>query len=353
MTRQNQVATIYEKIVRTDKKKLIKITAITLAAVALGICVVFAVYGIIYNVRRNAAPPVDISSYTGDGDDVIHFMNTGGSDAILIESNGKFALVDCAEDTDNPRGLESLELEGYEQVVVDYVKKVAADQNGKVTLEFVVGTHAHSDHLGGFDTLFNDPDVTVKDAYLKRYYEDRISDYEVTEWDNTEVYNQTVEAALANGINPIQDLDAVGTITLGDFAIDFLATEEADPDKKVGENDNSVALLLKKGENKILLMGDVNYGSGDENRIAKQVGKVDLMKVGHHGLGYSTGSPLLTATQPPVAIVTNLEKNIYFGTKFRLVMNSRSAIYSTGEYNGIAAVIGDDKGDITLLSNIH
>lgn len=163
MTRQNQVATIYEKIVRTDKKKLIKITAITLAAVALGICVVFAVYGIIYNVRRNAAPPVDISSYTGD----------------------------------------------------------------------------------------------------------------------------------------------------------------------------------------------VNYGSGDENRIAKQVGKVDLMKVGHHGLGYSTGSPLLTATQPPVAIVTNLEKNIYFGTKFRLVMNSRSAIYSTGEYNGIAAVIGDDKGDIALLSNIH
>lgn len=94
-------------------------------------------------------------------------------------------------------------------------------------------------------------------------------------------------------------------------------------------------------------------GDGDENRIAKQVGKVDLMKVGHHGLGYSTGSPLLTATQPPVAIVTNLEKNIYFGTKFRLVMNSRSAIYSTGEYNGIAAVIGDDKGDITLLSNIH
>lgn len=353
MTRENQVATIYEKIVRTDKKKLIKITAITLAAVALGIRVVFAVYGIIYNVRRNAAPPVDISSYTGDGDDVIHFMNTGGSDAILIESNGKFALVDCAEDTDNPRGLESLELEGYEQVVVDYVKKVAADRNGKVTLEFVVGTHAHSDHLGGFDTLFNDPDVTVKDAYLKRYYEDRISDYEVTEWDNTEVYNQAVEAALANGINLIQDLDAVGTITLGDFAIDFLATEEADPDKKVGENDNSVALLLKKGENKILLMGDVNYGSGDENRIAKQVGKVDLMKVGHHGLGYSTGSPLLTATQPPVAIVTNLEKNIYFGTKFRLVMNSRSAIYSTGEYNGIAAVIGDDKGDITLLSNIH
>ena len=33
--------------------------------------------------------------------------------------------------------LESLELEGYEQVVVDYVKKVAADRNGKVALDIV------------------------------------------------------------------------------------------------------------------------------------------------------------------------------------------------------------------------
>lgn len=338
---------------KANKKKFVAIAAIALAVFVVGMCVVFAVYGIIYTVRRNAAPPVDIASYSGDGDDKIHFMNTGGSDAILIESNGKFALVDCAEDSDNPRGMESLNLQGYEDVVLDYVKKVAADENGKVVLEFIVGTHAHSDHLGGFDTLFNDPDITVKDAYLKRYYEDRIADYEVTEWDNKEVYEQTVNAALANGINLVQDLDGVGTLTLGDFSVEFLATEEADPDKKVGENDNSIALLLKKGDNKILLMGDVNYGSGDEKKIAKQVGDVDLMKVGHHGLGYSTGSALLTATQPEIAIVTNREKDIYFGTKFRLVMNSRSAVYSTDEYNGIVAVIGDGKGDIILLSNIH
>ena len=34
-------------------------------------------------------------------------------------------------------------------------------------------------------------------------------------------------------------------------------------------------------------------------------------------------------------------------------MNSRSAVYTTDECGGIIAVIGEDKGDITLLSDIH
>ena len=337
----------------TKTKKIVKITAIVLAAAALGISIVFAVYGIIYTVRRNAEMPVPVSSYTGGGTDRIHFLDTGSSDAILIESEGKFALVDCAEDSDNPRGLPALDMQGYEQVVVDYLKKVAADENGNVTLEFVVGTHAHSDHLGGFDTLLSDPAVTVKKAYLKRYHEDRIAQNEVDEWDNKEVYDQMVEAALASGTELVQNLGSVGTIRLGAFTIDLLATEEAKEGERVGENDNSLVLLVKKGENKVLLMGDANYGSGVEREIAREVGKVDLIKVGHHGYGYSTGSTLLTETQPKIAVITNLEKWVYFGVKFRLVMNSRSAVYTTDECGGIIAVIGEDKGDITLLSDIH
>ena len=36
------------------------------------------------------------------------------------------------------------------------------DENGRVTLDFILGTHAHSDHIGGFDTVINHPDITVK-----------------------------------------------------------------------------------------------------------------------------------------------------------------------------------------------
>ena len=128
------------------------------------------------------------------GGDRIHFLNVGSSDAILLESEGKFALVDCGEDSDNPRGFKGLELTGYEDFVVDYLNEFCADEDGQIYLDFIIGTHAHSDHLGGFDTVLSQENVHLERAYLKRYYEDRIKDSEVEYWDNKEVYEQTVAA---------------------------------------------------------------------------------------------------------------------------------------------------------------
>ena len=87
------------------------------------------------------------------GIDCIHFLSTGNSDAILLESGGHFALVDAGEDSDNPRGFDWLVFDGHEEDVLAYLKSHAADENGKVHLDFVLGTHAHSDHIGGFDTV--------------------------------------------------------------------------------------------------------------------------------------------------------------------------------------------------------
>ena len=103
------------------------------------------------------------------GADRIHFLKTGTSDAIILESDGHFAMVDSGEDTDNPRAFEWLNLPGYEQEVLSYLKKAAADENGNVHLDFVLGTHSHSDHIGGFDPVISDPSVTVDRAYLKKY----------------------------------------------------------------------------------------------------------------------------------------------------------------------------------------
>ena len=121
-------------------------------------------------------------------DDRIHFLNTDNSDAILLESDGRFAMVDAGEDTDNPRGLPGLNLPGFEDRVLAYLKAHAADADGKVHLDFIVGTHAHSDHLGGFDTILADPDVSVGRAYLKVYDSSVINEEESREWDNGDVF---------------------------------------------------------------------------------------------------------------------------------------------------------------------
>ncbi len=337
---------------RPAKKKAIIIIVVLLALAALAVCAFFAAYGIIYNSAREKHAPVPAGELQPGSDDMIHFLNTGSSDAILIESNGLFALVDCAEDSDNPRGFNSLEMEGYETKVIDYLKSVAGDENGRVTLEFVIGTHAHSDHLGGFDTLISDPDITVKEAYLKRYYEDRISMNEVEEWDNKQVYEQMLSAARERGVPVIQDLDGV-TLELGDLTLTLYNTEEAEEGERVGENDNSLAVLVEKGPIRALLMGDVNKNGGVEKDIGRAVGKVDLIKVGHHGYGWSTSNALLSSVKPDIAVFTNRPEWVNFSVKMRLVLTSRSALYSTGEYNGIIAVMGDAAGDIKLYENIH
>lgn len=340
----------YKQSPRPKKKKII--LALVGALLALALVLFGASYGIIYGVTTAINKPMDYKEALASGNvpngNKIHFLNTGSSDCIILESNGRLAMIDCAEDSDNPRGFEELELEGFEQRVLKYVKDNFADGNGKVHFDFILGTHSHSDHIGGFDTLLADEDITVGKAYLKRYQPYYIKEQERVEWDNEEVYNQMLNAVNARGIELIQDIPEESFMH-GTFKLRFLNTEDP-KETDLGENENAVALYVEDGDKKILLMADVNYLDGDEQAISKEIGKVDLMKLGHHGYGYSTGTPFLTRTQPKIAIYTNARNEATFTVRMRVTLNSRSSQYATADYNGIIAVIGEE---IKLYSNIH
>ena len=77
---------------------------------------------------------------------------------------------------------------------------------------------------------------------------------------------------------------------LGEFDITFLNGTYKKPKFKFGENVNSVVTLIELNGLKALLAGDMNYKNGGEKLIADKVGKVDLLKVGHHGYIGSTSS---------------------------------------------------------------
>ncbi len=285
-----------------------------------------------------------------DNKNRIHFLNTSFSDAILLESEGKFALIDCAEDNDNPRGFKELDYIGYEDRVLEYLKENAADENGRVYLDFIVGTHSHSDHIGGFDTIISDESISIGRAYLKKYDESRIVDYEVNKWDNKEVYNQMVNALNDKSIPIISKPDGV-PFTLGNFKITLYNTEDNDK-RKVGENDNSLGLLVEKNSTRIFLAGDINNINKDEKRLAPLIGRVNCLKVGHHSYAGSTSSVWLRKLKPEVCIVTNDYKTADKITLRRIRRIAKSDIFLTGEENGIVAVI-DDNGKINYYNDIH
>lgn len=337
-----------------DKKTIIK-TAIGAGAVVLAAAVAFAAPKALLEYRYRIGNPnrykIEAESFTqNNGCDRIHFLNTGWSDAILIESNGKFALVDCGEDSDNPRNLPALEFEGQEEKILSYLKKHAANSEGKVELEFIVGTHAHSDHLGGFDTLINDDDVIIKKAFLKPYDASRISDYEIEEWDNQEVYDQTVNALNAKGIEIISEIPDE-FFDFGNFRCKFYNTEIYRGDKKRGENENSLALYLTCKGKTVLLAGDVNNIDGAEMEIANQIGKVDLLKIGHHGNPESTTTEFVRKTMPDIGILTSNIYGLHKRAKKDITNISKTSVYATMNENGIIATFTDN--GIVLTNHIQ
>ena len=66
--------------------------------------------------KRYAVTPEPTVTVKTAGADRIHFLNTGNSDAILLESDGHFALIDAGDSSDNYRRKHGAV--GYEQIEI-------------------------------------------------------------------------------------------------------------------------------------------------------------------------------------------------------------------------------------------
>ncbi|MCL2495548.1 MAG: MBL fold metallo-hydrolase [Oscillospiraceae bacterium] len=290
------------------------------------------------HLTREGLPPYE----PGAGRTAIHFLSTGGGDAILLESDGLFALIDAAEDSDNLKNDPSLAYDGFELYVLDYIKRAAG---GK--LDFILGTHAHSDHIGGFDTLLLDPDVAVGRAYLKRYEPAGKLGYELG-WDNEEVYGQMVDALAARDVPLIQDIPE-GPFTLGSFTVTIFNGEYNEASLKSGdENANSMGVLAEAFGQRAFLGGDMNDHAGTETRLAPQIGKVDLIKAPHHGHEGSSTGKFVSTLQASAVVVTSGPGGGAVAVLRRYARAGARQIMCTGDFGGVVAVFGE--GEITYYA---
>ena len=231
-------------------------------------------------------------------EDRIHFIKqsikaTDASDAILLESNGHFAMVDTGKSTDKDN-----------QFIYNYLKKVGVKE-----LEFILITHNHDDHNGGAVYLLNS-DIKVKHFYIKTYLgRDNERSYGI------KMYKNLIDAVNKNKV-PITYIDKEfkdGTgFTFYDMDIKLYNTEQQMNKKEfVGgsENYNSVMELITVNNKKIFLAADC-YSGGIMEKVSKTIGKVDIMKLPHHG--YSTCSmnkERANRLSPKYIIVTNFKIN--------------------------------------------
>ncbi|WP_444283003.1 MBL fold metallo-hydrolase [Granulicatella adiacens] len=251
----------------------------------------------------------------------IHFINTkgnSGSDAILLESNGHFALIDTGEDFDFPDGTNPLypirkgnTTQNYkvlEDRVLRHLKNVGVNK-----LDFVLGTHVHSDHIGGVDEVLNH--YSVEKLYLKRYSDNRLTD-STRLWDNLFNYDNALKAAKNKNVKIIQDISEKDShFKLGDMDIQlYNYKNEYDNNgnlKRVyDDNSNSIVAVITVNGQKIYLGGDLDNAEGAEDQLGPQIGKVDLMKWNHHSESTKSNSINFLENLKPSLVVQTTGQDI-------------------------------------------
>lgn len=206
---------------------------------------------------------------------LVHFIDVGQGDSILLESKGEFVLIDAGE-------------KEYGSDVVKYIRRRGADE-----LKYVIATHPHTDHIGGLTKVINSVDtlnfITVE------------TDQSTRTWLNV------LEAVEKNDVNYI---DAVpgATYRFGEASFTILAPLGSG---YTGYNDYSVVTKVTCGEVSFLLTGDAEKTSENEMIDAGENLSADVLKCGHHGSSSSSTAKFLKAVRPGCAVITCGRDNDY------------------------------------------
>jgi DNA internalization-related competence protein ComEC/Rec2 len=206
----------------------------------------------------------------------VHFIDVGQGDAILIQTPaGQNMLVDAGE---NDQG----------DVVVNYL--IA---QGVKELDIVVGTHPHSDHIGGLDTVINH--FPVKYIYMPKAT------------NNTESFRDVLTAVKNKGLK-ISTAKAGVVLPLEGVDCRFIAPVK---DSYEELNNYSGVIRLDYGSQSFLLTGDAGTESEAQMLSSGIAIKSTVLKVGHHGSSTSTSTKFLKAVAPQYAVIMVGRDNPY------------------------------------------
>ena len=258
-----------------------------------------------------------VQAQEGNGNK-IHFINVSptnlGSDAILLESNGHYAMIDTGEDYDFPDDSDSRypyregDNTDYRNVMTERVMRHLKNV-GVETLDFILITHAHSDHIGNADELMEN--FNVNKVYMKRYSDSRITDKDRL-WDSQYDYDKVLAVASQKGIPVIQDISKEQAhFSLGDMNIQLFNYENKYTNGQltpvVDDNSNSIISVITVNGKKIFTAGDLNnLDYRNEDYYGPIIGKVDMMKFNHHfDADFSNTPNLLKNLQPSIVVQTS------------------------------------------------
>lgn len=204
----------------------------------------------------------------------VHYLDVGQGDCSLVLCDGHAMLIDGGEAS------ESSKVYAYLQ------------QHGVSHLDYMVASHAHSDHIGGLSGALNY--ATVDTAFCP-----------VTDYDS-KTFNSMIKYLDKQGID-ITVPSAGDEFMLGSAHVQILS-----PQKSYDEpNDTSIVLKVTYGETSFLFTGDAERTAEADILDAGYNLSSTVLKVGHHGSDTSTSYPFLKEIMPKYAVIQVGKDNSY------------------------------------------
>lgn len=236
----------------------------------------------------------------------VHFIDVGQADAALVICDGKTMLIDGGNAADS-------------NLIFSYLKK-----QGITHLDYVIGTHAHEDHIGGIAGALQYASVDTVYCPVSSY--------------DSKVFNNFVKA-VNNAGSSITVPSASQSFRLGSASCKIIAVNTSDDDP----NNTSIVMRITYGSTSFMFTGDaeavveqalVNRGENLQSTI---------LKVGHHGSDSSTGYVWLRSVMPEYAVISVGAGNTYGHPTETVLSRLRDA--------GVKTFRTDMQGDIICFSD--
>ena len=203
-----------------------------------------------------------------------HFIEVGQGDAIYLDAPQKNILIDGGDRDD---------------IAANYLAR-----EGVESLDYVIATHPHADHIGGLISVMEQIEVEeVLDPGLPHTtvtFEDYIDTIEAHDIKFTETH-----AGMEKDLGDDTTMEVIHPESPGEEHL----------------NNASIVTRVEHGEVSFMLTGDAEQEAEQEILNRDYELESDILKVGHHGSNTSTTRPFLEAVDPDIGVIMCGDDNPY------------------------------------------
>lgn len=249
------------------------------------------------------------NTYADNNYITVHFIDVGQGDASLIQVNGLNMLIDSGPESNRYN-------------IISYLDNLKI-----TTLDYIIATHPHEDHIGNMATI-------IKKYTVKNFYAPKVT--------HNSVCFENMIGSLSDKKLKINILNTSTYLNLGENTNISIFSP---PPNYFSDNFNNHSPIIKiqYGNISFLFTGDAESEIEQMVLLENSDIQCNVLKIGHHGSSTSSTPEFISKANPDIAVISVGKKNSYG--------HPATETITTLNNNNVTLLRTDKIGNIVLCSD--